>query len=95
MHDVAACLAVVALLVVTPGVAALVRASATALPSRSSPVLPALSTWAAGEAVPLAFALVVSRAGDLLRRPRVKIALDRLTGCVLVGLGVRLAIEKR
>ncbi len=43
----------------------------------------------------LAFALVVSRAGDLLRRPRVKVALDRFTGCVLVGLGLRLATEKR
>jgi RhtB (resistance to homoserine/threonine) family protein len=43
----------------------------------------------------LVFALFVSRAGDLLRRPRVKTALDRLTGCVLVGFGVRLATEKR
>jgi threonine/homoserine/homoserine lactone efflux protein len=43
----------------------------------------------------LAFALFVSRAGELLRRPRVKAALDRLTGCVLVGFGVRLATERR
>jgi RhtB (resistance to homoserine/threonine) family protein len=43
----------------------------------------------------VAFALFVSRAGELLRRPRVKAALDRLTGCVLVGFGVRLATEHR
>lgn len=43
----------------------------------------------------LSFALFVSRAGDLLRRPRVKTALDRLTGCVLVGFGLRLATEQR
>jgi threonine/homoserine/homoserine lactone efflux protein len=40
------------------------------------------------------FALLVSRAGGLLRRPKVKAALDRLTGLVLVGLGVRLATER-
>jgi threonine/homoserine/homoserine lactone efflux protein len=40
------------------------------------------------------FALLVSRAGGLLRRPRVRSVLDRLTGCVLVGLGVRLATER-
>jgi RhtB (resistance to homoserine/threonine) family protein len=43
----------------------------------------------------VAFALLVSRAGKLLRRPKVKLALDRLTGCVLVGFGVRLATERR
>jgi threonine/homoserine/homoserine lactone efflux protein len=43
----------------------------------------------------VAFALFVSRAGELLRRPKVKTALDRLTGCVLVGFGVRLATERR
>jgi threonine/homoserine/homoserine lactone efflux protein len=42
----------------------------------------------------LAFALLVSRAGGLLRRPKVKTALDRLTGCVLVAFGVRLATER-
>jgi threonine/homoserine/homoserine lactone efflux protein len=40
------------------------------------------------------FALLVSRAVGLLRRPKVKAALDRLTGLVLVGLGVRLATER-
>jgi threonine/homoserine/homoserine lactone efflux protein len=43
----------------------------------------------------LSFALFVSRAGDLLRRPRARTFLDRLTGCVLVGFGLRLATEQR
>ncbi len=42
----------------------------------------------------VAFALLVSRAGRLLRRPPVKRALDRLTGLVLVAFGVRLATER-
>jgi threonine/homoserine/homoserine lactone efflux protein len=42
-----------------------------------------------------AYALVVTRAGDLLRRPRVRRVLDRVTGTVLIGLGVRLALERR
>ena len=33
--------------------------------------------------------------GDVLRRPRVRTALDRLTGLVLVGLGVGLLLERR
>ncbi len=40
-------------------------------------------------------AVFVSRAGDALRRPRVRAALERVTGCVLVALGLRLASEKR
>jgi RhtB (resistance to homoserine/threonine) family protein len=43
----------------------------------------------------LGFALVASRASSVLRRPRVKRALDRLTGVVLVGLGLRLATKHR
>jgi threonine/homoserine/homoserine lactone efflux protein len=35
------------------------------------------------------------RAGDVLRRPRVRRALDRATGAVLIGLGVRLALTRR
>ena len=42
----------------------------------------------------VAFALLVSRAGGLLRRPPVKRALDRVTGMVLVAFGVRLATER-
>jgi threonine/homoserine/homoserine lactone efflux protein len=41
------------------------------------------------------YAAAVARAGDLLRRPRVKRAVDGLTGAVLLGLGVRLALERR
>jgi RhtB (resistance to homoserine/threonine) family protein len=42
-----------------------------------------------------AYALVAARASTVLRRPRVKAALDRLTGVVLIGLGIRLATEHR
>jgi threonine/homoserine/homoserine lactone efflux protein len=42
-----------------------------------------------------AYAWVVTRAGDVLRRPAVRRALDRLTGSVLVALGLRLAAERR
>jgi threonine/homoserine/homoserine lactone efflux protein len=31
----------------------------------------------------------------VLTRPRVKAALDRLTGVVLIGLGIRVAFERR
>ncbi len=41
------------------------------------------------------FALMASKAGGMLTRPRVKAALDRLTGVVLIGLGLRLATERR
>jgi threonine/homoserine/homoserine lactone efflux protein len=41
------------------------------------------------------YATVVARAGDLLRRDRVRRALDAITGGVLVGLGLRLATERR
>jgi len=41
------------------------------------------------------YAAVVPRAGDVLRRPPVRRALDRLTGVVLIGLGVRLALTRR
>lgn len=42
-----------------------------------------------------AYCLVAARAAETLQRPRVKAALDRVTGIVLIGLGVRLAIEHR
>jgi RhtB (resistance to homoserine/threonine) family protein len=41
------------------------------------------------------YALVAARASAVLGRPRVRAALDRVTGVVLVGLGVRLALERR
>jgi threonine/homoserine/homoserine lactone efflux protein len=42
-----------------------------------------------------AYAGVVARAGDALRRPRLRRTLDALTGGVLVALGVRLATATR
>ena len=45
--------------------------------------------WLAG------YALLIGRASALLRRSRVRVALDRFTGLVLVGFGVRLAFEHR
>ncbi len=42
-----------------------------------------------------AYALVAAKASSLLRRPRIKATLDRITGVVLIGLGLRLATERR
>jgi threonine/homoserine/homoserine lactone efflux protein len=42
-----------------------------------------------------AYAVAVARAGDLLRRPRVRRTLDAVTGAVLVALGLRVATEPR
>jgi threonine/homoserine/homoserine lactone efflux protein len=41
------------------------------------------------------YSLVVARARALFDRPRIRRALDALTGCVLIGLGIRLAAEQR
>ena len=41
------------------------------------------------------YATVVPQAGDVLRRTPVRRALDRATGVVLIGLGVRLALTRR
>ena len=38
-----------------------------------------------------AYAVAASRASGILQRPRVRRALDRLTGVVLIALGLRLA----
>lgn len=43
----------------------------------------------------VAYCLVAARAATTLQRPRVKAAMDRLTGVVLIALGLRLAIEHR
>jgi threonine/homoserine/homoserine lactone efflux protein len=40
------------------------------------------------------YAVVVSRAGDLLRRAGIRRALEALTGAVLVALGLRLVAER-
>ncbi len=42
-----------------------------------------------------AYAMALAKAGDVLRRPRIRRALEGLTGAVLIGLGLRLAIERR
>lgn len=44
-------------------------------------------------AVYLAFAAGVARAGDWLRRPRIRRRLEAVTGAVLVGLGLRVAVS--
>jgi threonine/homoserine/homoserine lactone efflux protein len=41
------------------------------------------------------YAVVVARVGDFLRRDRIKRALEATTGLVLIGLGLRLATERR
>jgi RhtB (resistance to homoserine/threonine) family protein len=43
----------------------------------------------------LAYTLVAARAARTLMRPGVRAALDRFTGVVLIGLGLRLAVERR
>jgi threonine/homoserine/homoserine lactone efflux protein len=42
-----------------------------------------------------AYAMAVGHASGFLRRPAVRKALDRFTGVVLIGFGVRLALERR
>jgi threonine/homoserine/homoserine lactone efflux protein len=42
-----------------------------------------------------AYAVAVAKAGDVLRRPRVRRTLEGLTGAALVGLGVRVAGQHR
>ena len=41
------------------------------------------------------YAVVVNRAGDVLRRERVRRAIDAVMGAVLVAFGIRLATERR
>jgi RhtB (resistance to homoserine/threonine) family protein len=42
-----------------------------------------------------AYCVVAARAAETLQRPRVRAALDRVTGVVLIAIGVRLATEHR
>jgi threonine/homoserine/homoserine lactone efflux protein len=42
-----------------------------------------------------AYAAAVAKAGDVLRRPAIRRVLDAVVGVVLVGLGLRLATERR
>jgi len=46
-------------------------------------------TWLA------AYAVALAKAGDVFRRPRIRHALDRITGFALVVFGARLAAESR
>ena len=46
-------------------------------------------SWLAG------YALAIARAGTLFERPAVRRTLDGITGVVLIGLGLRLAVEDR
>jgi threonine/homoserine/homoserine lactone efflux protein len=39
--------------------------------------------------------VVVARAGGVLRRPRIRRALDAVMGAALVAIGVRVAAERR
>lgn len=41
------------------------------------------------------YSVLVARAGDFLRRSGIRRALDGFTGAVLVGLGIRLSLERR
>jgi threonine/homoserine/homoserine lactone efflux protein len=42
-----------------------------------------------------AYAFAVAKAGDLFRRPKIRRAIEGVTGAVLVALGVRLATTQR
>jgi threonine/homoserine/homoserine lactone efflux protein len=42
-----------------------------------------------------AYAFAVAKAGNILRRPRVRRGLEAFTGAALIALGLRLATERR
>lgn len=42
-----------------------------------------------------AYAVMIARAGDVLRRPAIRRAIEAVTGSLLIGLGVRVATEAR
>jgi threonine/homoserine/homoserine lactone efflux protein len=41
------------------------------------------------------YAVVIAKAGDFLRRPTIRRAIEGITGAILVGLGLRIAAEQR
>lgn len=41
------------------------------------------------------YALAVARAGDVLRRPKIRRAIEGVTGALLIALGLRIAAEQR
>ncbi|WP_225769284.1 LysE family translocator [Inquilinus sp. Marseille-Q2685] len=42
-----------------------------------------------------AYAVAVAKAGDVLRRPRIRRAIEGVTGALLIALGLRIAAEQR
>jgi len=64
-------------------------------PSFLSLLLLALSFCVIGLSWLTAYSLGVAKAGDFLRRPRVRRVVEGLTGTVLIGFGIRLAFERR
>jgi threonine/homoserine/homoserine lactone efflux protein len=50
---------------------------------------------ALGVAWLVAYALLAARSREVLDRPAVRRLLDRVTGIALIGLGARLALERR
>jgi threonine/homoserine/homoserine lactone efflux protein len=42
-----------------------------------------------------AYAFAVAKAGEILRRPRIRRFVDAVVGVVLAGLGIRLATDAR
>ena len=46
-------------------------------------------TWLA------AYAFVLAKAGDVLRRPRLRRGIEGITGAFLIALGLRIATEQR
>ena len=41
------------------------------------------------------YAVAVAKAGEVLRRPRIRRAIEGVTGAVLIALGLRIAAEQR
>ncbi len=91
LTEVAAFVPVAALVICTPGpdTALTVRNALTG--GRVAGALFCLLTfgWLGG------YSLIVALARKVFDRPRVRRSLDAITGCVLIGLGARLAAEQR
>jgi threonine/homoserine/homoserine lactone efflux protein len=41
------------------------------------------------------YSTLITKAGDFFRRPTIRTAMERITGIVLIGLGIRLVTEQR
>ena len=64
-------------------------------PSFLALLLLALTCCASGLSWLTIYSFMVVKAGDFLRRPRVRRLVEGLTGVVLIGFGIRLAAEHR